>query len=82
MTAEEKDEEIPPAPLHGYLINELKKSDRAQWEKIDEHHHWLTETRIRLRLIRSGVVLLAMIAAAVGVWLRGGWDALAQLLWR
>lgn len=74
--------DINQTPLHGYLISELQKSDRAQWEKIDEHHSWLTETRIRMRLIRSGVVILAMIAAAVAVWLRGGWEALAQLLWR
>lgn len=72
----------PPPPLHGYLIQELRKSDKAQWEKIDEHHSWLTETRIRMRLLKTGVVVLAMIAAAVGVWLRGGWQALAELLWR
>lgn len=74
--------DIPPTQLHGYLIHELRRSDKAQWEKIDEHHSWLTETRIRLRLIRTGVVALALVAAAVGVWLRGGWEALAQLLWR
>jgi hypothetical protein len=82
MSEQKPDDSSPPAALHGYLIGELKKSDERQWERIDEHHAMITEARIRLRVIRGGVVILAMIAGAVGVWLRGGWEALAQLVWR
>lgn len=78
----EDKENIPSIQMHGYLISELQKSDVKQWEKIEEHHSWLTETKIRIRLIRSGVFILATIAAAVGIWLRGGWEALVQFIWR
>lgn len=82
MTEEKENVPSHSHQLHGYLITELQKSDERQWKQIEEHHSWLTETKIRIRLLKSGVIILATIAAAVGIWLRGGWDAIFQLILR
>lgn len=72
----------PVQVLHEHRIGELEKSDSNQWTKIIEHHDRFRELHITIRLVKSGIVFLGFVAFTVAIWLRGGWEAVSDFLFR
>lgn len=66
-------------PVIVHRVDKLERSDDKQWEHIRVHGDRFRDWEVTIRVLRWGVTFLAGVAAVVGVWLRGGWSALADL---
>jgi hypothetical protein len=64
--------------LHEHRIGKLEESDTRQWDKISDHHDRFKELHVTMRLIKTGVTVLGFVAFGVALWLRGGWEAVAN----
>lgn len=82
MSRVDDGDDDPVHVLHEHRINRLEVSDNKQWEKISDHHDKFKELHITMRLIKSGIVFLGFIAFTVAIWLRGGWEAVADFIFR
>ena len=83
MTAVEGKDDKPVGPIpevHAHIIGELQRDKTEQWKLLNEHDEWLLKTRIRVQMVRYGVVALVLAGAGALVVKEGGWTALASIL--
>jgi hypothetical protein len=66
--------------LHEHRIGRLEVSDEKQWARIGDHHDQFKELHITIKMVKAGVTVLGFVAFAVALWLRGGWEAVANYL--
>jgi hypothetical protein len=70
----------PVDVLHEHRIGRLEISDDKQWAKISDHHDQFKELHVTMRLVKMGVTILGFVAFAAALWLRGGWEAVADYI--
>ena len=66
--------------LHEHRIGRLEVSDDKQWSKISDHLDQFKELHVTMRLVKVGVTILGFVAFVVTLWLRGGWEAVANYI--
>ena len=82
MSKIEDDDDAAVHALHEHRIGRLEDSDTKQWAKISDHHDRFKELHLTVRLVKTGVVFLGFVAFSVVLWLRGGWEAVADFIFR